>query len=268
MSTYVVGDIQGCYSALRRLLDSVEFTPQHDTLWAVGDLIGRGPESLQTIQYLHGLGPRFNSVLGNHDLHFLAVYAGIKRNKAADKFESLLGSSYCDEYVDWLRHKPLAICLRPDILLTHAGLYPQWSIAEALVYSQWVEQALRSQAWSDVLANMYGNQPALWQTDLPEQSRLRFIINAFTRMRFIQHQAQLEFSHKGPADSAPNNLHPWFQLPNPKLASSERIIFGHWAALNGQTGSSQFVGLDTGYIWGQKLTLWHLETDTRQSVGP
>ena len=254
-----MGDIQGCYSALRSLLDKVDFDPAVDKLWAVGDLIGRGPESLPTLEFLYSLGGAFDTVLGNHDLHFLAVHCGIKADKPADKLTTLLNAANIDTYVNWLRQKPLALSIDPLTLLTHAGLYPQWSFKQALTYSAEVARQLQGEDWRVLLELMYGSQPRVWHDSLSAYPRWRFIINAFTRMRFVQHNAGLEFSHKGPPEQTDQDLKPWFKLPNHALQQGQQVIFGHWAALAGETGDKRFIALDTGYVWGQQLTLIKLE---------
>lgn len=265
MSNYIVGDIQGCYSALRALLDKVDFNPRVDKLWAVGDLIGRGPEALETLAFLYNLGDAFDSVLGNHDLHFLAVYCGLKADKASDKLTTLLSSPNADRYANWLRHKPLALAITPNTLLTHAGLYPLWSVPQALTLSHEVNKQLTGSKWNILLEKMYGSEPKFWTDSLTKYSRWRFIINAFTRMRFIHAPKSLEFQHKG-SPQATKDLIPWFKIPNANLSEQETVIFGHWAALNGQTDSAQYIALDTGYVWGQKLTILKLETNIRFSL--
>lgn len=259
MSTFVVGDIQGCYSALRNLLENVDFDSGKDTLWAVGDLIGRGEDSLQTLRYLSSLGDKFQAVLGNHDLHFLAISQGIKKAKPSDKFDRLLQSQDCNQLVDWLRQFPLAAKLDKQTLICHAGLYPGWSIKQAIKRSDEISTLLQGPEWVSLLSTMYDNKPDSWHKDLTSPQRQNFIINAFTRMRFVSKDNQLDFSAKGTIDSAKPGLYPWFQLPNEKLKPKHKVIFGHWAALKGNTNSNQHIGLDTGYIWGQSLTLLELE---------
>lgn len=266
MAEYVVGDIQGCFSALVRLLDSVGFNPQNDQLIAVGDLIGRGPQALETIEYLYSLGDSFRTVLGNHDLHFLAVYSGIRKLKTKDKFDVLLASPNIDKYIDWLRHKPLALALDEHTLISHAGLYPQWSIKQALALSQEVSDSLQGKDWQKVLKKMYGDQPNVWDEALTGSSRWRFIVNAFTRMRYMLAPNRLEFNCKDSPDLAPNTLYPWFNIENVNLSSQDSVLFGHWATLAGQTHHPQFIALDTGYVWQQKLTMWQRQNGKKYSV--
>ena len=260
MATYIVGDIQGCFTGLQRLLKKAHFSPKHDKLIAVGDLIGRGPESLETLDYLLSLENSFDTVLGNHDLHLLAIYSGIRHAKPNDKLDNLLASPKLKTYINWLRNKPLALEADKHTLVTHAGLYPKWSVKQALKYSQEVSEQLTGPNWQTFLANMYGNHPAVWQKDLVGFERVRFIVNALTRMRFIKGKNTLDFHCKVAPEYADTNLAPWFKCQNDKLNSSKKIVFGHWAALNGLTHNNQFIGLDTGYVWGQKMTLLELSS--------
>ncbi|MFT5312949.1 MAG: bis(5'-nucleosyl)-tetraphosphatase (symmetrical), partial [Paraglaciecola sp.] len=194
MSNYIVGDIQGCYSGLRKLLKKAKFDPAHDKLWAVGDLVGRGPESLQTLGFLYALGDRFETVLGNHDLHLLAIYCGIRPVKPADKLDELLAAKELPLYIKWLRTKHLAIKLDEHTLLTHAGLYPLWSIDKALSLSAEINAQLTGKQWRLLLQQMYSNDPSCWKKSLQDMPRWRFIINAFTRMRYLENDCKLEFT--------------------------------------------------------------------------
>lgn len=266
MTDYVVGDIQGCYSGLRRLLDKAKFDPKKDKLYAVGDLIARGSESLETLAYLYSLKDSFDTVLGNHDLHFLAIAAGLKDAKKSDLLGDLLAHKKCDKYVQWLREKPLAIQPKPDVLITHAGLYPAWSFKKALSLSQEVQTRLTHKKWLSLLSSMYGNEPARWDNQLVGDERLRFVINAFTRMRYLKENLSLEFSTKSAPTYAPQGLQPWFGYKNKKLNKKQIVVFGHWAALMGKTGTSQFIGLDTGYVWGNQMTLLNLDKNKLISV--
>lgn len=258
MPTYIVGDIQGCFTGLQRLLKKVEFSATNDRLIAVGDLIGRGSQPLETIEYLHSLGDKFASVLGNHDLHFLAICAGIRKAKPSDNLGNLLASAQLKTFTYWLRQKPLALMADQNTLVTHAGLYPKWSVQKALKVSAEVSQQLQSKNWKDMLAQMYGNQPVVWKKSLRGSPRLRFTVNALTRMRFIKDGQELDFSCKMSPQQAPDELVPWFKVTNLKLKPEQKVVFGHWASLNGRTGLQQFRGLDTGYIWGQEMTLLNL----------
>lgn len=266
MADYVVGDIQGCFDGLKKLLKSVDFDPAHDKLIAVGDLVGRGPQSLETLQYLYALGSQFDTVLGNHDLHLLAIYSGIRQAKANDKLDSLLNDSQITTYVNWLRSKPLALTLEPDTLITHAGLYPQWSVAQALELSTQCGERLQSANWQAYLAQMYGNKPTQWSDDLQGAKRWRFCINAFTRMRYLYDDVNLDFSCKDAPEFAPSALRPWFSVTNKKISATTRLVFGHWATLAGNTQHPFRLGLDTGYVWGQQMTMWQLQNGNKYSV--
>ncbi|MDF2176776.1 symmetrical bis(5'-nucleosyl)-tetraphosphatase [Aliiglaciecola sp. CAU 1673] len=266
MATYVVGDIQGCYDGLCKLLDKVRFEPGIDKLWAVGDLIGRGPDALQTLGFLYGLEDSFSTVLGNHDLHFLAVYAGIKAPKAADKFDQLLGSAKCRQYADWLRAQPLAVWINKQTFLSHAGLYPLWTPDQAIALSKEVGDMLNGPNWKTLLAQMYGSEPQAWQEGLQGKERLIFIINALTRMRYVDKDGRLDLKVKSPPAEAPINLIPWFAHPALPLCSPLKVLFGHWASLEGNSSNPHCIALDTGYIWGGALTALHLESGDRIQI--
>ncbi len=265
-NTYIVGDIQGCASGLKALLEHVNFNAKSDRLFAVGDLVARGEDSLETVKLLMSLGDRFHAVLGNHDLHLLAVTQGIRKVKKSDRMENLLNTSDLTAITDWLRQFPLAYQLDSNHVMVHAGLYPLWSTEKLLSLSDEISQALKGKDWVNMLKNMYGNSPTRWKESLKGDDRARFIINACTRMRFLKSDQSLEFDAKGSPMDAPANLIPWYQCPNPNLQKHQKVVFGHWAALNGKTRNEQFIGLDTGYVWGQSLTALHLESGKRISV--
>jgi bis(5'-nucleosyl)-tetraphosphatase (symmetrical) len=261
MANYVVGDIQGCCQPLLTLLNDINFNPQKDTLWPVGDLIGRGLEPLETLKLLISLGDSCKPVLGNHDLHFLAVAAGIKEDKPANAFSDLLQHKNLSSFVDWIRHKPLASMITKDIAVVHAGLYPNWSLKKLIKYSQKVENVLQSESWQHLLSIMYSDMPEHWDKAISKDEKLRFIINACTRMRYIDAEGALELKTKLSPEEAPKHIQPWFKKVNPSLKETQRVIFGHWAALDGVTGCRQSVALDTGYIWGGKLSMLKIESD-------
>ncbi|WP_339721389.1 symmetrical bis(5'-nucleosyl)-tetraphosphatase [uncultured Paraglaciecola sp.] len=266
MATYIVGDIQGCFEGLQRLLKQVDFSPANDHLIAVGDLIGRGSHPLETLNYLHSLEESFDTVLGNHDLHLLAIYSGIRKAKPNDNLDTLLTSPTLKTHINWLRRKPLALMADPDTLVSHAGLYPNWSVKKALKLSSEVSEQLQSKNWKGFLAEMYGNQPSIWQKSLQGTERFRFIVNAMTRMRFIKNKDELDFNCKMSPETAPIEFTPWFNVPNKKLKPHQKVVFGHWAALNGNTQLTQFLGLDTGYVWGQNMTMLKLSSGELFSV--
>lgn len=266
MATYIIGDIQGCFEGLQKLLKKVDFSPINDRLIAVGDLIGRGAQPLETLDYLYSLESSFDTVLGNHDLNLLAIYAGIRKAKPGDNLDNLLASPQLKNHIDWLRFKPLAMMANPNTLVTHAGLYPEWSVKKALKMSIEVSEQLQARNWKEFLSYMYGNQPSSWQKSLQGTQRLRFIVNAMTRMRFIENQNELDFSCKTIPELAPHNLTPWFKVINHKLKANQKVVFGHWASLNGHTDDGQFCGLDTGYVWEQDMTLLNLSSGEICSV--
>ncbi|WP_088330580.1 symmetrical bis(5'-nucleosyl)-tetraphosphatase [Lacimicrobium sp. SS2-24] len=258
MRTFIVGDIQGSYSALRKLLDKVGFDADTDSLWGAGDLIGRGEESLQTLRFFSSLGKHANAVLGNHDLHFLAVHLGIKSPKTQDKFGPLLKADDCDELAHWLRYRPMTWTPDQDTLLSHAGLFPGWTIEQASALGKEVEQCLQSRHWKALLSTMYSNNTKAWTPQLSGYERLVFIIDALTRMRWITSDLKLDLKAKSGLSSVPQGLYPWFSHPQAKLSAHQRVLFGHWAALEGKTGQTNCIALDTGYIWGGKLTALEL----------
>lgn len=267
MTDFAVGDIQGCFSELKELLQLIKFNPQTDRLWLTGDLVNRGPQSLEVLRYVKSLGSKAIVVLGNHDLHFLAVAYGTSPIKPHDTFAELLAAPDCFELCDWLRQQHLFYFdSATGYALVHAGLPPQWTLHKALALSQEVETALKEKNFKDFFAHMYGDQPNKWDDSLTGWSRLRLIINYFTRLRFCDEQGTLDLSNKG---SQPNKNHthliPWFKAPN-RQHRELKIIFGHWAALKGKTDTPSVFGLDTGCAWGNKLTAMRLEDEQRFSI--
>jgi bis(5'-nucleosyl)-tetraphosphatase (symmetrical) len=261
-NTYVIGDIQGCYDGLRRVLDKARFDPNADSLFAVGDLVARGEDSLSTLRFLQSLGNSFSSVLGNHDLHLLAVVNNIRKAKKSDKLAPLLSAPDLPELVDWLRHFPLAQKVANNTVIVHAGLYPMWSTHKLLALSDEVSDVLKRPQYATFLTEMYGNKPDKWSEELTGSERLRFIVNACTRMRFVHKNSALDFDNKAHPSaimhSTSSTLRPWFEHENSHLGHNEKVVFGHWAALSGQTNNPQFIGLDTGYVWGQSMTMLEL----------
>jgi len=258
MAVYVVGDIQACYSGLKKLLLKAKFKPAKDTLWAVGDLIGRGPQALETIEYLMSLGDSFNTVLGNHDLHFLAVSQGIRENRDKEGFGAILESNHKNRIVNWLRSKPLAAAPAPGFFLSHAGLYPLWSERKAFKLADETSHYLNSPQWHRLLEYMYGDEQMRWDDNLTGLARHKFVIDAFTRMRFVDKNAVLNLNLKTGPQDAPEGIFPWFE--HPRLKHDDHLLFGHWAALDGYCPNKRVHALDTGYIWGGKLTLMNLST--------
>lgn len=258
MTDFAIGDIQGCYDRLRAVLDKVGFSPSRDRLWVAGDLINRGPSSLETLRYLEGLGSSVKVVLGNHDLHLLAVALGGHQARKKDTLNEILNAPDHDRLVAWLRQQKL--CLHDpgrNLFMVHAGLPHIWTVAQAVQYGAEVEAVIRGRDADEYFAHMYGNQPACWHDDLQGMDRWRAITNYFTRMRFIAEDGTLELATKESADQAPGGYAPWFRFSRP---DDIRVIFGHWASLEGRTGSEQFIGLDTGCVWGGALTIMNLDS--------
>lgn len=263
MATYAIGDIQGCYNPFIALLKKIAFNPDSDTLWLAGDLINRGAGTLQTLRHIVHLDKQYqcvNAVLGNHDLHFLAVAYGHKKPSRSDTLDELLSAPDRAELINWLRKCPLVhsdYALR--YTMVHAGIPPQWSIEQSLSRAAEVEAVIQSEQLEAFLANMYGNQPEIWSDELQSFDRLRSITNYFTRMRFCDADGRLDLKCKTGAGDAPAGLAPWFSHAN-RIASKDKILFGHWAALEGDTGSSEnVIALDTGCVWGGKLSALRLE---------
>ena len=261
MTDYAIGDIQGCYERLRDVLAKVDFSPSRDRLWVAGDLINRGPSSLQTLRYIESLGDSALVVLGNHDLHLLAVVLGGHSPKKKDTLADILEAPDRNHLLHWLRQQHLCVHdPRRNLAMTHAGLPHIWSVEQAMARSAEVEAVIRSDRAEEYFTHMYGNEPACWSDSLEGMDRWRAITNYFTRMRFIAQDGRLELATKEPADNAPEGFAPWFQFSR---QDDTRVIFGHWAALEGNTRSDQFVGLDTGCVWGGELTIMNLDTDEK-----
>jgi len=264
MSTYVIGDLHGCHAEFVALLDKISFDPARDTLWLVGDLINRGPGSLACLQEVKALGSAARSVLGNHDFHLLVVARGGGKLKRHDTLDDILSSPHRDDLLDWLQSLPLAV-QADNTLMTHAGLLPSWSAEQALALSGEVQAALGSEQAGAFLRQLFGNQPDRFHDQLEGMDRLRCIVNVFTRMRFIDAQERLDFAAKEGLDSAPAGFAPWFQFPR---ADDLRLLFGHWAALEGRTPGAKVDvhGIDTGCVWGGSLSALVLESGQRVSV--
>jgi len=253
MTLYAVGDLQGCAAPFDALLDKIGFDPGRDRLWLVGDLVNRGPESLATLRRVIALGDAVTTVLGNHDLHLLAAAAGVRLPRPSDTFRDVLAAPDAPELVDWLRRRPL---LRYDAaarrVLVHAGIPPAWSVEDAEREARAVEAALAGTAWREALAEMYGNEPRAWSPDLEGGARLRYTINALTRMRFCTADGTLDLECSGPPGSQPRGLVPWFDAPR-RRARDVHIVFGHWSAL-GFFRREDITALDSGCVWGRSLT--------------
>lgn len=258
MAVYFVGDIQGCYSELDALLTKVGFSHHSDQLYVAGDLVARGPNSLETLRLIKSLNENAKVVLGNHDLHLLAVYQGIKKVKKQDQLSALFSAPDLAPLMDWLIQQPLIQKL-PDeeTYMSHAGLSPQWTPTQAVVQAKLAQKHLTSSQSHDWLRNMYGEQPSSWHDADDELSRFRFTINSLTRMRYCYADGSLDFNCKESPNSAPKALTPWFEFQH--IDSNTQWVFGHWAALMGFCSPNNIYALDTGCVWGQHLTMlrWH-----------
>lgn len=253
MTLFAIGDLQGCAAPFDALLDEIGFDTRRDHLWLVGDIVNRGPDSLATLRRVIALGDAATVVLGNHDLHLLAAAAGIRRPGRKDTLQQVLDAPDADELVDWLRHRPLlyhdAAARR---VLVHAGIPPAWDIFDAETEARRVEALLRSPGWREALADMYGDEPREWSPRLTGPERIRYTINALTRMRFCDPRGRLDLDHSGPPGSQPKRLVPWFDFPGRK-AQDVHIVFGHWSAL-GVLQRNDVTALDSGCVWGRTLT--------------
>jgi bis(5'-nucleosyl)-tetraphosphatase (symmetrical) len=260
MAVYVVGDIQGCYDELQRALDQVGFEPAVDRLWSVGDLVNRGPKSLEVLRFVRELGDAAVCVLGNHDLHLLAIAADRGKLKKEDSLNAILAAPDRDELLDWLRHRPLIHHdAERDFLMVHAGLPPQWDLETALACGREVEAVLRSDRHVDYFAQMYGNKPDLWDPALSGMARWRFTTNCLTRLRYCDQEGRLALKEKGPPGSQSWGRVPWFEHPH-RATRSHRIVFGHWSTL-GYLARHNVWALDTGCLWGGTLTLLRIDRD-------
>ena len=256
MTTYAVGDIQGCYSILRELLDSLDFDETKDRLWVAGDTINRGPESLATLRYLRQLGKRCTVVLGNHDLHFLAVALGVRDSRRGDTLDALLAAPDRDELVDWLRQRPLVhLSRKKACLMVHAGVPPQWDEETILARARELEAVIRSPDAPDFFRDLY--------SDTKGNRHLNTTADYFTRMRFCTANGELEFAHK--KRSPPPGFAPWF-VHEHRRREPLTVLFGHWAALRGKTRQPGYEALDTGCVWGGQLTALRLKDRKRFCV--
>lgn len=267
MAVYAIGDVQGCLDELQRLLERLRFDPAADRLWFAGDLVNRGPRSLETLRFIRNLGDAALSVLGNHDLHLLAISRYADRLKSRDTLLPILEAPDREQLLDWLRHCPLVHHdAELGFSLVHAGLPPQWDLELALACSREVETVLRhDDHCRDFLAHMYGNQPDTWSADLSGHDRLRFIVNACTRLRFCTREGTLEFRHSGPPGNQPSGFLPWFGIPG-RASRDLKLLFGHWASLGAATDAPGVYPLDSGCVWGRQLTALRLDTATPQRI--
>ena len=258
MSVYLVGDIQGCDPSLQRLLEKLSFSPSRDQLFVLGDLVNRGPNSAGTLRRLMGLGAAVQCVLGNHDLHLLAIAAGASKTKRLDTLDNLLNAHDREDMLDWLRHQHMAIHAH-GVLMVHAGVLPTWTAAQTMALAQEVEQVLRGPNAADFFHQMYGNQPSSWHEGLVGVDRIRVIVNALTRLRFCSADGVMEFDAKESADQAPAGFLPWFDVPG-RLTAQDTVAFGHWSTL-GWLDRPDVFALDSGCVWGGCLSALRLSGD-------
>lgn len=258
MAMYFIGDLQGCLQPLQRLLALVDFSPSRDTLYPLGDLVNRGPQSLEVLEFMHGLDGAAQPILGNHDLHLLAAAAGLRRPHVNDTLGTILASPRRQALLDWVRQQPLAR-EAGGWLLVHAGVLPSWTAAQTLALAGEVQAVLGSPQHPDFLAHMYGNLPRAWDDTLSGWDRLRVIVNALTRLRFCTPEGEMEFAHSGPPAQAPAGHLPWFEVPG-RRTEGQPVAFGHWSTLSlDQTARRPALrrltlGLDTGCLWGGRLS--------------
>jgi len=258
MPVYAFGDIQGCHDELQALLELLRFDPAADRLWFVGDLVNRGPKSLEVLRFVKGLGDAAVTVLGNHDLHLLALAAGNDKHKDEASLDPVLHAPDRDELLHWLRHRPL-LHTDPalDFTMIHAGLSPDWDLATASACARELEAALQGDEHLAYFLDMYGNKPDHWDPALSGQERLRFITNCFTRLRYLNSDGSLALKEKGPPGSQQGGRLPWFEHPA-RLTRNTRILFGHWSTL-GYVNSHNVWALDTGCLWGGTLTALRID---------
>jgi len=261
MAVYLIGDIQGCDKPLERLLQKVDFSPSRDALYVLGDLVNRGPDSTGVLRRLMALGNSVQCVLGNHDLHAMAVAAGVRPSSRMDTLQDLLQAPDRGVLLDWLRHQHMALQAH-GILMVHAGVLPQWSAAQTLQLATEVEGVLQDPHWQDFLQQMYGNEPAAWSEQLVGIGRWRVIVNALTRLRFCTADGVMEFETKDSALAAPAGCMPWFDVPLRQTAH-DVVAFGHWSTL-GWLGRTDVWALDSGCVWGGCLSALALDTAGQQ----
>lgn len=257
MASYAVGDLQGCNRELQLLLKRIGFRPGEDRLVLLGDLVNRGPESLAVLRWAYAHREQVEVVLGNHDLHLIAVHAGCERVKSRDTFADVLAAQDAPQLIAWLRTQPLARVLDERFLCVHAGVLPVWSVEEALRLSQEVSSVLASPDYKAFLPHLYGNQPDTWDAGLQGWPRLRLVVNAMTRMRVLDKDGRLELGFKGELADAPAGLQAWFDAPH-RRPGHWRVLFGHWSAL-GLLLRDDVVSLDTGCAWGRSLSALRLD---------
>jgi bis(5'-nucleosyl)-tetraphosphatase (symmetrical) len=256
MALYLIGDVQGCDEALARLLTHIAFSPSRDTLYMLGDLVNRGPDNALVLRRLMGLGSSAQCLLGNHDLHLLAVSRGVRKPDPQDTIQDILAAPDSAELLHWLRHQHMALRVN-NVLMVHAGVLPQWTAEQTMNLAGEVRAVLRSDDWVQFMPQMYGGLPNAWRDDLAGADRLRVIVNALTRLRFCDAHGAMDFSVKEGADKAPAHLMPWFDVPG-RLTADVRMAFGHWSTVHIED-RPDVVSLDDGCVWGGCLSAAKLE---------
>ena len=265
MAIYAVGDLQGCHDELVKLLELIDFDPEKDFIWFTGDLVNRGPKSLETLRLVYSLRDSVDSVLGNHDLHVLAIALGGNsgKYKVNEDIQRLLDAPDRDELVQWLRQRPLFYKNKQhNFIITHAGIYPAWDVSVAETLAKEAEELIYSAEFIEFIGDMYGNKPSSWSGSLKGNDRIRFIINAFTRMRFCDADMNLLYDYKKDLANAPDGYIPWYELQK-NVAASETVVFGHWSAL-GYKDLKPFISIDSGCLWGGKLTALRLDDSEKK----
>ncbi len=263
MSVYAIGDVQGCFKSLQALLKRLRYKGDRDELWFVGDLVNRGPDSLSVLRFVRALGDGARMVLGNHDLNLLAVAVGARPKARRDTLQAVLEASDRDQLLDWLIHRPLFVQSQAlDVVMVHAGLLPQWTLSDAAKFAGEIESVLRSSACTEFLGEMYGDRPDRWSTSLVGWDRHRVLTNVFTRIRFCDRQGKIDLRFTGPPGSQPKHLKPWFEW---RCAEPRPVLFGHWSALGART-IGHVVCLDSGCVWGNRLTAARLDSDTIELI--
>ncbi len=270
MSTYAIGDLQGCYSELQSLLDEINFDESNDHLWFVGDIVNRGPESLKTLRFVKSLGANAKTVLGNHDLHLLAIANKVRKPHRKDTVDDILNADDSEELLEWLKHQPLLVNnSNLEFTMVHAGLPSQWTLEQAKELARETESLLQSKQFNNFIHQMYGDQPDAWSNTLKDNDRHRFIINAFTRLRYIKKNSKIDVRENGAPGTQSKSLLPWYATPERKT-KNDKIIFGHWSTvhLGNENNFKQYnvYPLDTGCLWGGELTAMRLEDEKLYSV--
>jgi bis(5'-nucleosyl)-tetraphosphatase (symmetrical) len=260
---YLIGDVQGCCGALDRLLEKIDFSPSRDHLYLLGDLVNRGPQSLETLRRLRGFGAAATCLLGNHDLNLLAVAHGVRQPHKGDTIGEILDAPDRDAWLEWLRQRRMAVFAH-GWLMVHAGVVPAWDAAETLALAAEVEALLRGDGLAEFLPQMYGDRPARWSKSLAGVERWRFVINVLTRVRFVAADGTLDLVTKDGVDGAPAGFYPWFEAPGRRTQGTP-IAFGHWATL-GLIDRPDLLALDTGCVWGRQLSAARLDGARREIV--